>query len=128
MLDVLEEFGLNAGRVWNALNTQGPLNETQLLEETSLRSNELSAAVGWLSRENKICEENGFYRLDETNLTIKIGSNAGKIWQFLAALEERIDIDDISIKLQINDKDTYFALGWLAREGKIHLLRDEKKF
>lgn len=126
MLDVVEEFGLNAGRVWNALNSQGPLSEIQLLEETSLRLDELSAAVGWLSRENKICEDNGIYKLDETNLTIKIGSNAGKIWQLLTTLEESIDTTEITKKLQIDRKDTYFALGWLAREGKIHLLKDKK--
>ena len=126
MINTIEQFGRNAGRVWAALHSYGPLTESQLMEITSLRPHEIYVAVGWLARENKICKENDLFRLDETNLTIKIGSNAGKIWQLLAALEERIDTDEISRKLQIDDKDTYFALGWLAREGKIHLLRDEK--
>ena len=119
MINVVEEFGLNAGRVWTALNKFGPLSENKLMEETSLRKNELSAAIGWLSRENKIRKDGELFRLDETNLTIKIGGNAGKIWKLLASIEEEVDSNNISKLLQMDIKDTYSALGWLAREGKI---------
>jgi len=119
MINIVEEFGLNAGRVWNALNKCGPLSENKLMEETSLRKNELSAAVGWLSRENKIRKDGELLRLDETNLTIKIGSNAGKIWELLVSIDEEVNSNNISKLLQIDIKDIYSALGWLAREGKI---------
>ena len=119
MINVVEEFGLNAGRVWNTLNKCGPLSENRMMEETSLRKNELSAAIGWLSRENKIRKDGDLYRLDETNLTIKIGDNAGKIWNLLSSIKKEIDTNNISKLLQMEVKDTYSALGWLAREGKI---------
>lgn len=119
MINVVEEFGLNAGRVWNALNKCGPLSEQRLMDETSLRKNELSAAIGWLSRENKIRKDGELFTLDETNLTIKIGGNAGKIWELLVSVEEEVDSNNISKLLQIDIKDTYYALGWLAREGRI---------
>jgi len=119
MINVVDEFGLNAGRVWNTLNKCGPLSENRLMEETSLRKNELFAAIGWLSRENKIRKDGELFRLDETNLTIKIGGNAGKIWKLLSSIEEEVDSNNISKLLKIDIKDTYSALGWLAREGKI---------
>ena len=119
MINVVDEFGLNAGRVWNTLKKCGPLSENRLMEETSLRKNELFAAIGWLSRENKIRKDGELFRLDETNLTIKIGGNAGKIWKLLSSIEEEVDSNNISKLLKIDIKDTYSALGWLAREGKI---------
>lgn len=122
MIDIVEEFGLNAGRVWKTLNLQGPLNETQLMEDSSLRKNELFAAIGWLARENKINKEGELYRLDTTNLTSKIGTDAGKIWKLLVK-EGKSDTKNISKMANINENDTYSALGWLAREGKIQIKR-----
>lgn len=123
MIDVVEEFGLNAGRVWMALNKHGPLTEKELLEETSLRKNELSAAIGWLSRENKICKDGDFFKLDETNMIVSIGGNAGKVWKLLAEMDNEVNTNYISKMLQIEVDDTYSALGWLAREGKIDFKR-----
>ena len=120
MADVVEEFGLNAGRVWTALNSHGSLTDTQLLEDTSLRTHELYAAIGWLARENKIRKNGELYKLDDTNLTGKIGKDAGKIWELLVT-EDKVDTIYVSKLTKMNEKDTYSALGWLAREGKIQI-------
>jgi predicted transcriptional regulator len=125
MINVIEEFGLNAGRVWKALDSCGPLTEAQLMEETSLREKEVSAAIGWLARENKIRLDGDLFRLDETNLTVKIGENAGKIWRLLDA-EGEVNTKYISKLLQMEEKDVQSALGWLAREGKIQIKRVKK--
>lgn len=122
MIDIVEEFGLNAGRVWTVLNSNGPINEIQLIENSSLRKNELFAAIGWLARENKICKDGDVYKLDNTNLTSKIGKDAGIIWKLLVK-EGRSDTKNISKMTNIKEKDTYSALGWLAREGKIQIKR-----
>jgi hypothetical protein len=119
MIDVVEEFGLNAGRVWTALTICGPLTEEELMEETSLRKNELSAAIGWLSRENKISKDGDVFKLEKTNMTVQIGSNAGKVWQLLANMDKDVNTNYISKMLEIDMDDTFSALGWLAREGKI---------
>jgi len=122
MIDIIEEFGLNAGRVWTALNSRGPLADTQLMEDISLRTHELYAAIGWLARENKISKDGELYKLDETNLTGKIGRDAGKIWKLLAT-ESKVDTTYISKLTEMNERDTYSALGWLAREDKIQIKR-----
>ena len=114
----MDEFGKNAGEVWKTLNTYGPLTETKLRENTKLQEDEFFAAIGWLARENKICKTGSIYKLGETNLTTKVGTDAGKIWNVLST-KGKIDIWDISHHLQIDERDIYTALGWLARENKI---------
>jgi len=126
MIDVIDEFGLNAGRVWRALNSCGPLNEIQLIEETCLRENEVFAAVGWLARENKIRKDYDVYQLDQTNLTFEIGKSAGEIWNLLYAKDE-LDTNHISRLINKDEKNIFFALGWLARENKIQLKKKDKK-
>jgi hypothetical protein len=118
MPNLNEKFGRNAGKVWVVLNTRGPLNEASLIRNTKLSENELYAAVGWLARENKISKDGNLYRLGQTNLTSRIGANAGKVWSTLNSQKE-VDISSISRITQIDVKDAYSALGWLAREDKI---------
>jgi len=121
-ISLVEEFNRNAGKIWNILNTQGPLSETRLMNVTMLNENALYAAIGWLAREDKVRKDVFTYKLGGTNLTSKIGADAGKIWSILTNYKE-IDISSIGKILadnaKINEKDTYAALGWLAREGKI---------
>ncbi|MFO7677610.1 MAG: winged helix-turn-helix domain-containing protein [Thermoplasmatota archaeon] len=124
MIDVVEEFGFNAGRIWKALNEKGPLNEEQLLEETCLRNHEFFAAVGWLARENKIRRDGEMYVLDETNLTFEIGEDAGKIWNFLHPDMES-DTEHLTRLIQKDESNIFSALGWLARENKIHLRKKD---
>lgn len=56
-----EVFGVNAGKVWSALHTKGPLTIAALSKETGLKPNEVFGALGWLGREGKIeiIEEKG---------------------------------------------------------------------
>jgi len=119
MRDIIVEFGINAGKVWKALNSWGSLTESQLIENTRLSAKEVHAAIGWLARENKIYKDGKLFKLGETNLTVKLGENAGKIWYVLHTQGEA-DILHILKLAQMDERDTYSALGWLAREGKIN--------
>ena len=55
-----EKIGSNAGIVWNALNGNGELDLKDVKKATKLTEKDLYAALGWLSREDKIViEEKG---------------------------------------------------------------------
>ena len=118
MRNILEKVGLNAGKVWETLNTQGSLVHAKLIETARLNEGEFYASVGWLARENKICKDGMLYKLGETNLTDEIGANAGKIWKVLHTWGE-IHASYVPGITGLNAEDTYCALGWLAREGKL---------
>lgn len=49
-----EVIGLNAGKVWEALNAADAMGVKQLKKVTKLKDKELFAALGWLAREDKI--------------------------------------------------------------------------
>ena len=83
MIHSIEQFGRNAGIVWNVLKENCYLSDSDLIELTSLREYELYIAIGWLARENKIKKEGECFKLDNSNLDYRIGQNAGKIWQLL---------------------------------------------
>jgi len=127
MINTIEQFGRNAGKVWETLNEKGSLSESELTETTSLRPYEFYIAVGWLAKENKIRKDGELYQLDETNLKIKIGVSAGKIWKALNLKGEN-DILNISKLTKINENDIYLAIGWLARENKIQLNMGEQQY
>ncbi len=118
MINNIEDFGRNAGKIWEILNTQDSLTQTNLMKKTKLKDDEFYAAVGWLARENKICKHGTTYKLSETNLTDKIGGNANKIWDVLHTCGD-IDATYIPRLADIPKKDMYSALGWLACEGKV---------
>ena len=118
MSDVIKSFGNNAGKLWDTLDTEGPQVQTKLLKKTNLRNEEFYSAIGWLARENKIYKDKRTYKIGETNLTEKIGSDAGKVWQVLGSSNE-IDVNAISRLTKIEKMDCYSALGWLAREERI---------
>lgn len=118
MKNIAEEFGWHAGKVWDTLSVHGPLTESKLMQLTNLHDDEFYVAIGWLARENKICKTGPFYKLGETNLAPKVGNDAGKIWKILET-RESVDISDMASIAQIEERDTYSALGWLARENKI---------
>ena len=83
MINTLEQFGRNAGKLWTILNEKGSLKESEIIENTSLRLYEFHIAVGWLSKENKISKDGEYYNLKKTNLNMRIGENAGIIWRVL---------------------------------------------
>ena len=118
MSDVIKSFGNNAGKIWDILDMEGPQVQTKLMKKTNLRNEEFFGAIGWLARENKIYKDKRTYKIGETNLTEKIGINAGKVWEVLGRGND-IDINSISRLTNIEKMDCYCALGWLAREGKI---------
>ncbi len=123
MKEPTENFGKDAGKIWVTLNRYGPLNVNSLQKNTKLSENNFYAAVGWLARENKICKTGTKYELRETNLTNKIGADAGKIWNLLYS-QGNCDINSIAKNTQITVRDAYSALGWLARENKIWMARE----
>jgi hypothetical protein len=119
MSNVIDEFGQNAGKVWQALNVKGPLSETKLINTTFLNEHQVHAAVGWLARENKICQNGAIYKIGGTNLEGKIGFNAGKVWTTLAKQQSDVGISSLAQLTRINVNDVFAAIGWLARENKI---------
>jgi len=66
------------------------------------------------------------YKLGETNLTNKIGEDAGEVWKTLNTLEN-VDISSIANLAQIGEKDAYSAVGWLTREDKIQAKKESSK-
>ena len=125
MKNVVNIFGQNAGKIWTALNVYGPLSKDILINKTRIKENDFYKGLGWLARENKISKNGSKYELKETNLTDKIGVDAGKVWNVLNSQGD-IDISTITKIAQINKRDAYSALGWLAREDKIKVFKDKK--
>jgi hypothetical protein len=126
--EITTTFGKKAGKVWNILNKKGPLKKENILKITRLKDKDFYCAVGWLARENKIArEEQDIYKLDYTNLTYEIGSNAGKIWQVMNIWGE---IDALTLKklADIDEAHLYCALGWLAKENKLYTTENFTKY
>jgi hypothetical protein len=119
MSNVIDEFGQNAGKVWQALNVKGPLSETKLINTTFLDEHQVHVAVGWLARENKICQNGTVYKIGGTNLEEKIGFDAGKVWTVLSKQQTNVGISSLARQTKININDLFAAIGWLARENKI---------
>ena len=115
---VVNEFGKNAGMVWDVLHKQGALSQILLGKETKLDEHQLHAAIGWLARENKVSKKGNGYELKETNLTEKIGGDAGRVWRVLETWGD-LDVSSLIRVTQLNESDVFSALGWLARENKI---------
>jgi len=126
MENYLDNFEKTAGKIWKTLDKYGALNETDLIKKNKLNHNEFYAGIGWLARENKICKKGTKYQLGETNLTDYIGSNAGKVWNTLNSTHN-LDSSTIAEISQIKIDDTYYALGWLARENKIKASTGKEK-
>ena len=127
MRDITVKFGEDAGKIWTTLSQNGCLHKNELITITKLKDEEFQTGLGWLARENKISrEEDNFFKLDSTNLTKEIGTQAGRIWKILDIWGE-VDFTSITRLSDLNEEEVHRALGWLAREGKIHV-NDDKKF
>lgn len=119
MRDITGKFGKNAGKIWSTLNEKGPMGKEDLVKVTKLKDREFYSAIGWLARENKIYRESEeWYKLENTNLTPEIGMNAGKVWNVMNVWGE-VDVPTMKRLAEIDEKEIYSALGWLARENKI---------
>ena len=118
MRNTIDNFGRTAGKIWKTLDKYGPLTEDDLVKKMRLNKTDFYAGLGWLARENKISKKGRMYELSETNLTEKVGGDAGKIWNVLNANRD-INITSIAKISQVSIRNAYTALGWLAREDKI---------
>ncbi|KYK23843.1 hypothetical protein AYK21_06355 [Thermoplasmatales archaeon SG8-52-2] len=120
MKNCIDDYGKVAGRIWRTLDKYGPINEKNLFRKIRLNKNDLYAGIGWLARENKISKDGSYYKLSETNLTEKIGIDAGKIWDTLKNYGD-INVSSIAKISQLKLEDACTALGWLAREDKLRV-------
>jgi hypothetical protein len=118
MINKIDDFGRNAGKIWETLSKHGSLSERNLMRRTKLTTDEFYSAIGWLARENKISKDGEIYYLDETNMNEIIGMNAGKVYNIISTCGE-INAKYIQRLADIPKNDTYLALGWLAKEGKL---------
>lgn len=55
--------------------------------------------------------------------TETIGISAGSVWEALNTAES-LSIKQLNKITRLKDKETFAALGWLAREGKISIVPD----
>jgi hypothetical protein len=124
MSTLITTYGTNAGTVWQALRSNGELDETKLKSITTLPEEDLYAAIGWLARENKIKQDPTGFSLGETNLVTNVGKNAGMVWRALDIWGEAT-AKALSHLARLQDRDLYEALGWLAREGKLETTKDQ---
>lgn len=125
--DVSVKFGEDAGKIWVTLSQNGLLQKDDLISVAKLNDEEFQAGIGWLARENKVFRvDDDSFKLDFTNLTEEIGSQAGRVWRILDIWGEA---DFLSLRRlsDLSEGEVYRALGWLAREGKI-LVNDYGKF
>lgn len=56
-----------------------------------------------------------------------IGVNAGKVWTTLDA-KGRMNVKDLRKAIKLTERDTFAALGWLAKERKIALEKEGRDF
>ena len=114
-------FEIVAGKIWTAMEEQRCLEKDKILKVAQLNENEFYAGIGWLARENKIFEEDeAHYRIGTTNLTPKIGINAGRVWKVMDIWGE-VNLSTIEQLADMSEKEIYSALGWLAKEDKIYI-------
>ncbi|MCR4881356.1 MAG: winged helix-turn-helix domain-containing protein [bacterium] len=59
----------------------------------------------------------------EVSLEInEIGENAGRVWDYISSHEE-CTLSSLKKGLKLSTEDCCYALGWLAREGRIDMRR-----
>ncbi len=56
----------------------------------------------------------------------RIEENAGRIWKILAEFGQ-LSPGALKKMTRLDDKDIYLALGWLARENKLHMQEKRKQ-
>jgi len=126
MTNLNSKYGRNAGKIWEKLNKYGPLTENKLIRQTGLKKEEFFPAIGWLAKENKIYYDENTYSLGEYNWEETIGENAGKVWDIVHTCDE-IEVTYIPKLAGLTEENTYCALGWLAKEGKINAKKVKPK-
>ena len=125
MRELASKSGSSAGRIWSVLNEKGCLKKDDLIKSTKLDENDLYTGIGWLAKENKIAIKNEYYVLEDSNLESEVGSHAGMIWKILDIWGD-VDLESIKRLSNLNDQQVNSALGWLIREDKIKLNKDNR--
>jgi len=123
--ELASKSGSSAGRIWSVLNEKGCLKKDDLIKSTKLDENDLYTGIGWLAKENKIAIKNEYYVLEDSNLESEVGSHAGMIWKILDIWGD-VDLESIKKLSNLNDQQVNSALGWLIREDKIKLNKDNR--
>ncbi len=118
MVNVIDTYGKNAGKIWDTLENYGSLTPNKIMKNTKLCEEDFYVALGWLAKENKVCKTGSKYSLGTTNLDNKIGKSAGKIWKTLNDIGY-VDAPYLPKLAGVATNDAYTAVGWLAREGKL---------
>ena len=118
MRDITTKYGENAGKIWSILSEKGELKKEEIINVTKINEKDFHKGIGWLARENKIAQDNEYFRLENTNLEEEIGSHAGKVRKILDIWEDA-DIETIKRLSDLEDDQVHTALGWLAKEEKI---------
>lgn len=54
---MVEKIGINAGKVWSILDSNGRMNVKDLRKECKLTERDAFAAIGWLAKEGKLLLE-----------------------------------------------------------------------
>ncbi len=54
---MVEQIGINAGKVWTVLDEKGRQNVKEIKKAAKLTDKDLYAALGWLAREGKVALE-----------------------------------------------------------------------
>jgi len=59
-------------------------------------------------------------------LSEKIGKNAGLVWDALK--DGELNLKALKKVTKLTEKDLSYALGWLAREGKVYFFEQADEF
>lgn len=54
---MVENIGINAGKVWTKLDKKGRMNVRDLRKAIKIRERDMYAAFGWLAKEGKLVLE-----------------------------------------------------------------------
>ena len=57
----------------------------------------------------------------------QIGIDAGKVWTELEQ-KGRMNVRALRNAIKLTERDTFAALGWLAKEGKLTIEKDGRDF
>jgi hypothetical protein len=53
-MELEKQVGEAAGKVWKALNANGPMSKTKLSKAAGVSPHLVQMAIGWLAREGKV--------------------------------------------------------------------------
>lgn len=58
----------------------------------------------------------------------KIGMNAGAIWNLMADGKTKMSFEALKEETALSDADLWSAIGWLARENRIEILKSGNSY